>query len=273
MDKTLKKLQKQDDQQDDTDKGSTEEDQDDDDEEYEEEENDEGDTRRPNFNKRTAHQGYGYDSASTRPSSASKIQNEGGPAKKRTKRKEMIPQNSEEFTKHFLQEKAHVERLLEDGFYNEETESQNWWAYENEKEPELEDLVDWSGTKLDSGEPHYTFGGKRRPNPPSAPEKPDLPQEPQAPEIPFIPQPLQPPPRPQPPPAPIVRLPENSYDSMGAASTIGNFFRNLFGFGSSSNGYKGDQFFQGFQRSLPDGTPTVVTVSPMKYLVHYQLKD
>lgn len=264
MDKSLKKLQKLDDQkQNDEDRESTEEDQDDDDEEDEEEEDVSG-SRRPNFNKRTSHQGYGYDdTTSTKSSQSSNIQNE-GPAKKRTKRKETIPKNSEEFTKQFLQEKAHVERLLDDGFFNEETESQNWWAYENEKEPELEDLVDWSADKLDSGEPYYTFGGKRKPSPPSPPEKPNMPPEPQAPGIPFVPQPLVPPPRPQPPPAPVVRVPENNYDSTGAASVIGNFFRNLFGFGSSSSSsgaFKGDQFFQGFQRSLPDGTPTVVTVS------------
>lgn len=267
MDKTLKKLKKYEREkaQDDVGKDSAESeedrDRDDDDDDDEEEEDDEAEQGRPVFNKRT-NQEYGYGSVAS-PKTEPKLQDD-GPAKKRTKRKEAIlPKDSKEFTKQWLAEKAHVERLIDDGYNNEDTDATNWWAYENEREPELEELVDHSGTKLDSGEPFYTFGGKRKPDPPIPPYQPEPPPQPLGPPEPFMPLPQPaPPPRPQPPPAPIVRLPQA--ESSNTVSTIGSFFRNLFGFGGGSNNaesFSGDPFFQGFQRSMPDGTPTVVTVN------------
>ncbi|ODM99573.1 hypothetical protein Ocin01_07106 [Orchesella cincta] len=182
--------------------------------------------------------------------------------------RDLIPENSREFTKMYLQERAHVDRLRDDGFNNEDAETTNWWRYEEEKDPSLEDLVDNSGSKLDSQsqEAYYTYGSKRKPVPPSAPIKPDDIPEP---KFPFKPTSLSTPvapPLPKPPRAPVVAVPaQTSYDNSGG-STVGNFFRSMLGFGQASS-FKKDPFFEGFKRSMPDGTPTIVTVDKTREIL------
>lgn len=269
MDKTLKKLKAHEDnqQQDDVPKDSVESDEDREDDD-DEDEDDETERRSESSLKKRTNYGYGYGS-----SSSAKVEpnvEDDGPAKKRTKRKEIIPKDSDEFTRQFIAEKAHVERLIEDGFYHEDTDDTNWWNYEKEKDPELEDLVDNSGGRLDSSshESYYTFGAKRKPQPPMPPQIPETPIVPPAPIVPHMGA-LEAPPRLRPPKTPSVKTPDS--EASGTVSTIGRFFRSLFGFSSSNAPFTSDPFFSGFQRSLPDGTPTVVTVNVHRIL--YYLHD
>lgn len=276
MEETLKKYRKQhhDDLQDDEGENDSDSDEDDDEEDDDNDDDDDDRRRRTNINKRTNYNGFGSIKPEKQKSAAPLPQQTRTPPppppkkkrNKRTKRKDLILNNSDEFTKEFLAEKSHVEKLIDEGFYNEDTDNTNWWNYEKEMEdPSLEDLLDDSGTKLDSNsaEAYYTFGGKRKPKPPSSPDKPGQPDAPQAPPMPLSLPPKRPPPMPRPPNAPVVRVPE-SLTSSSTSTNIGNFFRSVFGFGTNAQNvgaFGTDPFFQGFQRSMPDGTPTVVTVS------------